>query len=143
MNVSFPYRWDGPSIIQRMPIYRIPTSLRGKWYYGNYGQLSNQRLATDAIGTFTLELRGIVSGSRYRVEVVSTGTLVAEGTAASTTVTISNLDYYGPGSANNNLRIKVRKGTSGTKYFPFETQAEAQAGTVVSYIAQTVDTIVS
>jgi hypothetical protein len=51
------------------------------------------------------------------------------------------LPYYAAGNANNDLKVKVRKGSASTKYLPFETQAVAQAGTVISYISQAADPI--
>lgn len=104
-----------------------------------------QRLATEPVGTFTLRLTNIVSGSRYRISrsgdnSLATPTGVAEGVAGATTVDIT-LDLYAAGNSNNNLAIDVRKGTSATKYLPFRTQATAQSGTVTAYISQVADTI--
>jgi hypothetical protein len=106
------------------------------------------RLPTDPVGTFTLRLKNIVRGSRYRIEVATTGALAdtdGEGDAPAGTGTTTDVDitlpYYASGNANNDLRIKVRKGSAATKYLPFETQAVAQAGVVISYISQTADSI--
>jgi hypothetical protein len=102
---------------------------------------AKQRLASDAIGIFTLELRNVVVGSRYRVEVQTTGALVAEGVAASSTISLAGLPLYVGGSAGNDLRVKVRKGTAAPKYKPFEILAVAAAGTVISYVSQEPDPI--
>jgi hypothetical protein len=75
------------------------------------------RLPTDPVGTFTLRLKNIVRGSRYRIEVATTGALAdtdGEGDAPAGTGTTTDVDitlpYYASGNANNDLRIKVRKG---------------------------------
>jgi hypothetical protein len=114
--------------------------------------IGRTKLSTDPSGSFTLTLKNIVRGSRYRIERAGDGSLAtptanAEGEVAAgagTTIDLSiTLDYYASGSANNDLVIKVRKGTSGTKYLPFETQATAASGTAISYISQSQDTIVA
>lgn len=107
------------------------------------------RLPTDPLGSFTLVLKNVVVGSRYRIERTDTGALAtptvnAEGTVPGvsgvTDVSIT-LDYYAVGNAGNDLRAKVRKGTSSPKYQPFETLFTAAAGTVNAYVAQVADTI--
>lgn len=109
-----------------------------------------QRLASDSLGTFSLVLKNVVAGSRYRVELlvggaVATPSANAEGVVPGTPGTLVDhtitLDYFSAGNSSNNLRVKVRKGTTVPKYKPFETPATAQAGTVLSYIAQEPDTI--
>lgn len=113
---------------------------------GHYGEvLSIERLPNEPLGTMTLTLTGIVAGSRYRIERQGDGSLAtptanAEGVAAGSSVAIT-LDYYGSGSASNDLRIKVRKGTSAPKYQPFETLATVGAAPQSAYIAQVVDPI--
>lgn len=104
-----------------------------------------QRLPTEAIGSTTLTLTNIVVGSRYRIERAGDGSLAtptgnAEGVAADTDVPIT-LDVYAPGNANNNLRIKVRKGTSAPKYLNFETLTTLILAAQSIYIAQVADTI--
>lgn len=120
-------------------------STRGRQYHSPAGFYSNARLSTDALGSMTLTLTNVVVGSRYRIERQDDGSLAtptanAEGVAASSTVAIT-LDYYSPGSANNNLRIKVRKGTSAPKFAPFETLATISAVAQSAYIAQVADPI--
>lgn len=108
--------------------------------------LGRQRLAGDPLGTCTLELRACVAGSRYRVEVASSGALVVEGTvpgASGLADVALTVPYYAAGNANNSLRIKVRKATAAPKYKPYETQAVVAAAGAVVYVAQEADTIVS
>jgi hypothetical protein len=98
------------------------------------------RFDSDPTGTCEVRLQNIVVGSRYRIEVASTGALLASGVAGSTTEDVT-IDRYASGNANNSLRIKVRQGSSAPKYQPFETQAESVAGTVLVWIQQSLDTI--
>ena len=76
---------------------------------------------------------------------LATPTANAEGTIPGTPGDIVDhsitLDYYAPGSSNNDLVIDVRKGTTAPKYKPFRTLATAQAGTVLAYCAQELDPI--
>jgi hypothetical protein len=100
-------------------------------------------LPTDPLGSMTLTLTNVVVGSRYRIERQGDGSLAtptanAEGTAGASTVAIT-LDYYASGSANNDLKIKVRKATSDPTYKPFETLAMASSVDSISYIAQIPD----
>mgnify|MGYP001765480842 CR=1 FL=1 len=100
------------------------------------------RFSTDAIGTCVVRLQNIVAGSRYRIEVATTGATIADGVAASTTEDVT-IDRYASGDAKNDLKIKIRRSSSAPKYQPFETQAQAAAGTVLVWVSQVLDTIVS
>lgn len=107
--------------------------------------LAIERLATEPIGTTTLTLTNVAVGSRYRIERQADGSLAtptgnAEGVAGAATVALT-LDYYAPGSANNNLRVKVRKGTGSPRYQPFETQVTVGAAAQSVFVAQVADTI--
>ena len=113
---------------------------RGRTLVSLSGVVGMCRFDADAVGTCVVRLQNIVSGSRYRIEVASTGTLLASGVAASTTEDVT-IDRYASGNANNSLRIKVRQGSSAPKYQPFETQAESAPGTVLVWVAQVPDTI--
>ena len=104
--------------------------------------LSVQRLPTETIGVFTLTLTNVVVGSRVHVEKQSDGTSFYDAIAVTSTVAIS-LSAYSAGSAYNDLRIKVRKGSTTPKYLPFETFATAVVGSVSVYVAQVPDTIAS
>lgn len=111
------------------------------------GSHSVEKLATDAIGTFTLVLKNVVVGSRYRIERAGDGSLAtptgtAEGVVpgSSGTADVSlTLDLYPVGSANNDLRIKVRKASATPFYRPFESLASAQAGAVTVFVSQALD----
>ena len=54
---------------------------------------------------------------------------------------VFTVPYYTNGNANNDLKVKVRKGTAAPKYQPFETQVTAGAGSQSVYIAQVADPI--
>lgn len=92
----------------------------------------------DSLGTFTLTLTNVVSGSAARVESQSGGTTLYSGTAAGSTLVIS-LAAYAPGDALNDLRIKVRKGTSSPYYQPYETLTTAFVGSQSIYVSQIPD----
>lgn len=98
------------------------------------------RLPTESVGSCQLTIDNIVVGSRYRVEVASTGALVAEGDATASTVVL-NVPLYPTGNSSNTLRVKVRKGTTAPKYQPFQTQVIANAAGVTAYISQVPDPI--
>ena len=98
------------------------------------------RLPADPIGVFTLTLTNLVVGSAIRIEIASAGALV-EFRTATLTSEVFTIPAYSGGSANNDLRIKVRKGTAAPKYQPVETQATASVGSQSIYIAQVADPI--
>lgn len=96
-----------------------------------------QRLSGDPIGEFALTLTNVVVGSAIRVE-TQAGALV-EFRVADSTTEVFDLLAYTAGNALNDLRIKVRKGTSGTYYKPYETLTTAFVGAQSIYIAQIPD----
>jgi hypothetical protein len=96
-----------------------------------------KRLPTDSIGTFVLTLTGLVVGSAVRVETLA-GTLIEYRVAASSTE-VFNVPAFSPGSPSNDLRIKVRKGTSAPFYTPYETLAVAAVGSQSIFVSQTPD----
>ncbi len=93
---------------------------------------------TDPLGVFTLTLTNVVVGSRVHVELQAAGTTLYDDTAAASTVVIT-LSGYAPGSPNNDLRIKVRKGSSATYYKPYETLTTAIVGAQSIYVSQIAD----
>lgn len=102
-----------------------------------------QRLSTDPIGNTTLTLTNVVSGSRYRVERASDGSLAeptanAEGTAAGSTVAIT-LDVFANGNSNNDLVIKVRKASAAPYYRPYDTQVTISSNAQSVFISQLPD----
>ena len=118
-------------------IYPVPAT-RGRQYSNEGGYLSAARLATDAIGTFLLTLTNVVVGSAIQVEDQLGTTTLYNGVAATTSPLIT-LNAYAPGSTLNDLRIKVRKGTSAPYYQPYETLSTAIAGAQSIFVSQTVD----
>lgn len=97
-----------------------------------------KRLPTDPIGTFTLTLTNVVAGSAIQVEPQAGGSTVYNGTAAASIVVI-NVSAYSVGNANNNLRIKVRKGSASPYYLPWETLVTAIVGIQSVYVSQISD----
>lgn len=84
--------------------------------------------------TFTLTIDNVVSGSAIRLE-ESDGTLIEFRTATSTS------EVFTMSAALGTVTIKIRKGTSATKYLPYETQTTAFDGSASIYVLQTADTI--
>lgn len=117
--------------------FELPAS-RG--VFGSTGLVLFQRqsLPTDPIGTFALTLTNVVVGSSIQIEDQAGTTTLYNGTAATSTPLI-NLSAYAGGSGLNNLRIKVRKGTSSPFYRPFETLTTAVVGSQSIYVAQIAD----
>lgn len=95
------------------------------------------RESTDAIGQYTLTLTNLIVGSAIQVEKQVGGTLVNR-VAASTTEVFA-LGAYGSGNPSNDLRIKVRKGSSAPFYQPYETQATAFVGSQSIFVSQIPD----
>ena len=114
----------------------VPDSNSG---YGGV-PLAIQRLAGEYIGYMTLTLTNLVVGSAIRIELQGSGALV-EYRVATLASEVFSIPYYDSGDAANDLRIKVRKGTSAPKYQPFETLAVAAVGTQSVYVAQVADPI--
>lgn len=104
----------------------------------NIHTFSWQRLSGEPIGVFELTLTNVVVGSRVHVEKQSDGTTFDDRAAAASTVVIS-LSAYAPGSADNDLRIKVRKASSAPYYKPYETLTTALVGSQSIYVSQIAD----
>ncbi len=96
------------------------------------------RLDTDPIGNFTLTLNNVVIGSRLHVETQGDGATLHDSVADSADETIV-LSAYASGSPYNDLRIKVRKASSGTTYQPWETLATAVVSSNSIYVSQIPD----
>lgn len=86
----------------------------------------------------TLTLTNLVIGSAIRIEIQSTGALVEFRTATLTTE-VFTVPVYSSGSASNDLRIKVRKASSGTAYIPYQTLVTAVIGSQPIYVSQIQD----
>jgi len=93
---------------------------------------------TDPLGVFTLTLTNVVVGSRVNVSLQAAGTTLYDDVAAASTVVITLSGYTG-GSANNDLRIKVRKASSAPYYKPYETLTTALVGSQSIYVSQIAD----
>lgn len=96
------------------------------------------RLPTEPIGTMMLTLTNVVPGSTYDVEVAGTGEPVMSGSAAASSVTLA-VPVYQPGSASNDLRIKLRKASAAPYYQSYETQTTAAVGAQSIFINQLTD----
>jgi hypothetical protein len=116
----------------------MDASVRGRFAPNHLVSLQRQSLPTDSIGTFTLTLTNAVVGSAIQVEDQAGTTTLYNGVAAASTVVIT-LGAYAPGSGLNDLRIKVRKGSSAPFFQPFETLTTAFPGAQSIYVAQTPD----
>lgn len=99
--------------------------------------VGRMRLSTESIGNFTLTLTNVVIGSAIRVE-TQAGTLV-EYRVADDTTEVFTIPAYAVGSAANDLRIKVRKGTAAPFYVPYETLTTAFVGSGSIYVSQILD----
>lgn len=102
--------------------------------------LARQRLASDSLGSCDVRVQNAVTNSRYRVEVSSTGALVAEGDVPSTDFNVS-VPYYPAGNTGNALKVKIRKGTSAPKYKPFESQVVVNSAGGSVWVQQEADPI--
>jgi hypothetical protein len=118
----------------------LPATPRGPFRISQMFAASRQTISSDAIGTFALTLTNLVVGSAIQIEDQLGTTTLYNGTAASTSELI-NLSAYAGGSSLNDLRIKVRKGTSGSSiaYQPYETLATAIVGSGSIYVSQIPD----
>lgn len=111
---------------------------------GRFGNVYGiERLPTEPGGSTTLTLTNVVAGSRYRIERQGDGSLAtptanAEGVAGASTVVIT-LDYYAAGSANNDVKIKVRNASGSPSYKPFETLATLSSAAQSIYVGQIAD----
>ena len=100
--------------------------------------IGNARLPSDAIGNFILTLTNVVVGSAIQIETQDGSSTLYNGVAATSSPTI-NLSAYASGSAYNDLRIKVRKGTSSPYYRAYETLTTAFVGSQSIYVSQIPD----
>lgn len=111
---------------------------RGRFLISALVPVERQSLPTDPVGVFTLTLTNLVAGSAIQIEPQAGGAALYTGTAGASTVVVP-LQAYAPGSPNNSLRIKVRKGTTSPFYQPFETQATATVGAQTIFVSQIPD----
>lgn len=132
-SLEFLYPTDQPWL---MSMNVFPAE-RGRLYGYSSMVLGRARLPTDSIGTYALTLTGLVIDSAIQIE-TQAGALVENRTADATTEVFS-VPAYSIGSTNNDLRIKVRKGTASPFYKPYETLATAVVGSNSIYVSQILD----
>lgn len=88
-------------------------------------------------GSMSLTLRNLVVGSAIRIE-TEAGVGVFDGVCDASTEVIS-VPVYVAGSPLNDLRIKVRKGSSSPYYRPWDTLATAVPGASSIFVSQIPD----
>ena len=121
------------------PTGSVATMARGRMVPSVLGvSLGMFLLPTDPIGTFVLTLTNVVVGSSIQIETQDGSSTLYNGVAATSSPTI-NLSAYASGSAYNDLRIKVRKGTSSPYYRAYETLTTAFVGSQSIYVSQIPD----
>lgn len=101
------------------------------------GVYDHQDIAAEPLGNCAVTLTGIIVGSAIQFE-TQAGTPIENRTAASSSETF-NVPAYSPGSASNDLRIKVRKGSAAPYYQPYETLTTAAVGAQSIYVSQIPD----
>jgi hypothetical protein len=133
------FRWFDVSILyfDTCDIVGIPeSSTVGVW---SGSVISVLRAPTDPIYRTFLILQNVADGSAYWVaESADLNNVLALGNQSGT----GNILIDVPATSENMLvTIRVRKGSSGIKYKPFETQTPLSRGSALSYILQTIDPI--
>ena len=116
----------------------VGSLLRGRTVCQGLVSIGMDRWPSDAVGSFILTLTNVVVGSAIQVETQDGTTTLHNSVAASSSPTIT-LSAYGAGSNLNDLRIKVRKGTSSPYYQPYETLTTAFVGSQSIYVSQIPD----
>lgn len=111
---------------------------RGKTLHLGAVAFGVARLPTDSIGNYMLTLMNVVVGSAIQIEAEGDATVFANLTADSATEIIV-LPAYAAGSPNNDLRIKVRKGSAAPYYQAYETRATAVVGAQSIFVSQIPD----
>jgi hypothetical protein len=82
-----------------------------------------------------ITLTGVTDDSRWRVEKVSDGSLIANGTQSGT----GDIITYYTITANLGIVVKVRQSSGGTKYLPFESNATATTSAGASVVVSQVE----
>jgi hypothetical protein len=133
---------------------------RGKWRTFGGVPFSRQALPSDPIGTHTLTLTNVVVGSHISIRSqdgttthysreYGSGTRTYENAGLTyddaNTVYDSQYDtaivipVYSAGSALNDWRIRIRKGSEAPYYLPYETLMTATVGSSSIYVSQISD----
>lgn len=110
---------------------------RGKILDTGQMALGVSRLATDTVGNFTMTLTNVVAGSSIQVE--TTAGAPVQFASALTTDVVMSIPVYASGSGLNNLRVKVRKGSTSPYYQPWETQTTSFVGSQTLFVSQIPD----
>ncbi len=113
-------------------------SARGRSSVNHLHSITRQLLSTDPVGTTTLTLQNVVDGSNIQIE-TQDGTVTRLFDTYHTGDPAITLDVYQQGSALNNLRIKIRKGSASPYYQPYETQVTATTSPISIYVSQIPD----
>jgi hypothetical protein len=113
-------------------------STRRPFNVGHLVSLSMQGIATDPVGTTTLTLQNVVNGSHIQIE-TQDGTTTRHYAVYATGDPPIVLNVYEQGSALNDLRLKIRKGTSAPYYRPFETLVTLSPTPSSIYVSQIQD----
>lgn len=124
------------SIVGHAGVVSYPAQ-RGRFANMSMGSFSRQSLPADPVGVFLLTLTNLVVGSAVHIEAI--GGPVLASLAADASTEVIPLQAYAAGSALNNLRIKVRKGSASPYYQPWETLATAIVGSQSIYVSQIPD----
>lgn len=111
---------------------------RGRANVNHLSPITRQLLATDPIGNTTLTLQNVVTGSHIQIE-TQDGTVTRLFDTYTTGDPAITLDVYQAGSALNDLRIKIRKGSASPYYLPYETQVTASTTPISIYVSQISD----
>lgn len=118
--------------------HTLPPSSRS-FYAGGGFVCATQRAPTDAFFYGELTLQNVAAGSQYWVAQSSNlSNVVANAAAPGGDIVISGI-----GALANPmlLTIRVRKGTSGTKYAPFSTQAYLVKTGASAFVSQQIDPV--
>ena len=107
-------------------------------YLTGAGSYSIQKEATDPYGSYALTLTNVVVGSRVHIETQDGTTILYDAIAASSTVT-PPIYSYAPGSALNDLRIRIRKASAAPYYQPYETLVTSTVGSASIFVSQVAD----
>jgi len=102
-----------------------------------YNLLTMDYRFTNAWPTVSFVLDNVVINSRYWIYNSDDMSLISSGTAATTTITIPDIAYFG----DINTLVRVRKSSGGTKYLPFDTQATITNKGANVFVSQVVDTL--
>lgn len=120
-------------------IQSVPETSKG--HPGFLGFLVNARTPTDPFFYAPLTLQNIVVGSQYWIAQASNlSNVLATGTAASSTEVIEDVPAY---SNPMLVVIRVRKGTSGVRYWPLETYGYIVKGGTDVWISQVADGVLN